>query len=908
MDSPAEDSTGLSRQIAEYRRLEARLRAGEERHRDFALCTAGFEWESDPDGFITYISERATAIIGFLPEEMAGRPSAEFIHPDDLERMTAIMGAAMESGEPIREAIFRARTKDDRVVFLAANAIPVRDIEGRIILWRGTHRDVTARRRREQALRVALQFVEEKSEELKRSEARFRALMEASPDGILVADILERRFHFANAAICRLLGYPVEDLLRLGVADIHRPEDLPAVTTAFSKVSEGEEVFTEIPFRRRDGSVFLANIKAAQIDLDGRRYVIGIIRDISEQKAMEIKLRASEERFRTLSENLDEFVWECDASLRHTFVSDNVARITGRRPEDLIGRPIHENIVPEERTAFEHQIAGLIEKKTVRGEFEVIVETAGGNQILLAVRAVAHYSPDGSLERITGIGSDVTEQKIMSRLLAQNERRFRELFEVIATCVVIYLPTKDGEDFIIRGFNLAAERTERIGRKEAIEKRITEVFPGVREFGLLDILKRVHRTGIPESHPVSQYRDGRVEGWREYYVFRLETGEIVAAYQDKTVEKRTEEELRRSEERFRRLFTEMQIGFALHEIITDENGKAVDYRYLDVNPAFEAQTGLARDAIIGRTAREVIPGIEDFRVEQYASVALDGESLHFENHLKELKRWFDVVAFSPEPRQFATLLVDVTDRKAGEEMLFKNAKLAALGRITAGMAHELNQPLNAIKSFCQEVILNLRDGVSMPPEEIVESLTYADDQVDRMAEIIQTMKSFASGGGESDQKIVDLNNLASFALLVHKKKHLEYRGGAFTVERSAAPCPVFVNPRRIQQVLINLVMNALDAVEEKKDGPPRIAIRVARSEDGKEGTVEIQDNGPGIPEEIIDRLFEPFFTTKDPDKGTGLGLAISQDIMVKNDGAIECENVPGGGALFRVRLPLVEER
>jgi PAS domain S-box-containing protein len=129
------------------------------------------------------------------------------------------------------------------------------------------------------------------------------------------------------------------------------------------------------------------------------------------------------------------------------------------------------------------------------------------------------------------------------------------------------------------------------------------------------------------------------------------------------------QELRRSEKRYRLLFENMSEGFALHEILTDADGKPCDYRFLEINPAFESLTGLSREAAVGKTVREVIPGIESHWIETYGRVALDGTPLHFENYSAPLDRWYDVFAYRTAPGQFAAIFTDITERKRAEEQL-----------------------------------------------------------------------------------------------------------------------------------------------------------------------------------------------------------------------------------------------
>ena len=133
--------------------------------------------------------------------------------------------------------------------------------------------------------------------------------------------------------------------------------------------------------------------------------------------------------------------------------------------------------------------------------------------------------------------------------------------------------------------------------------------------------------------------------------------------------KEAREAVRASEERYRMLFETMVEGFALHEIITDEHGQPCDYRFLEVNPAFERLTGLKRADLIGKRVREVLPGTESHWVENYGKVAIMGEPLHMENYSAALKRWYEVFAYRTAPGHFAAVFADITERKRAEESL-----------------------------------------------------------------------------------------------------------------------------------------------------------------------------------------------------------------------------------------------
>lgn len=171
--------------------------------------------------------------------------------------------------------------------------------------------------------------------------------------------------------------------------------------------------------------------------------------------------------------------------------------------------------------------------------------------------------------------------------LQTSETRFRELFNHMTSAVAIYGAVDGGADFFFRDFNPAGERMERIRREALIGRSVLEIFPGIREFGLFDVFQRVWRTGVPEHFPVTLYRDARIEGWRQNYVAKLPSGEIVVVYDDITEKKRAEEDMLRSREELRRLALHLetaregertQIAQELH----DELGQALTAVKMDL--------------------------------------------------------------------------------------------------------------------------------------------------------------------------------------------------------------------------------------------------------------------------------------------------------------------------------------
>lgn len=175
-------------------------------------------------------------------------------------------------------------------------------------------------------------------------------------------------------------------------------------------------------------------------------------------------------------------------------------------------------------------------------EYELV--RRDGTTMFGLLSATAVYDPQGQYLMSRSTLFDITERKLAESMLRESETRLKEMFENLSSAVAVYRPSPDGRDFYFTTFNRAAERIESRLRSDVIGKNVAEAFPGITEFGLLDVFRRVWKTGVAEHYPVALYRDGSVSNWRDNYVYKLPQGEIVAIYEDVTEQKQAEEQIR----------------------------------------------------------------------------------------------------------------------------------------------------------------------------------------------------------------------------------------------------------------------------------------------------------------------------------------------------------------------------
>ena len=235
------------------------------------------------------------------------------------------------------------------------------------------------------------------------------------------------------------------------------------------------------------------------------------------------------------------------------------------------------------------------------------------------------------------------------------------------------------------------------------------------------------------------------------------------------------------------------------------------------------------------------------------------------------------------------------DLAVAEQTLAQSSKLAALGEMAAAVSHELNQPLAAMKTYLAGARLLLQ---RKRVEEALSSFQRIDDLIDRMGAITRQLKSYARKGGQAFEP-VDARHCVSTALSMMEPQ-LKTRAVKITRALPRGPVMVMADRIRFEQVIINLLRNALDAT--KQVAQPQIDILLSA---GETATLTVRDNGHGI--ENLEQLFEPFYTTKKPGEGVGLGLAISSGIVKDLGGRLTARNAEGGGAVFEVQLPILTQ-
>lgn len=281
----------------------------------------------------------------------------------------------------------------------------------------------------------------------------------------------------------------------------------------------------------------------------------GTFQDITKQKETQIALQQSERTLSNLIANMQGIIYRCrnDKNWTFDFMSEGIVDLTGYSVEDILyNRTIsfNEIIYPDDRQMVWELTQKAIEQKQPF-QFEYRIKTITDQIKWVWEKGSGVFDNDGNLLFIEGFIVEITENKKALMALKESGIRFRELFDNMSSGVAIYEAVENGKDFIFKDINKAGQKLSKVKKEQIIGKKVTKIFPEIKDFGLFEVFQNVYKTAIPQRLPISQYKDNRIAQWAENYVYKLPSGQIVAVYDDITKEKLAEEMTRQSEERFR---------------------------------------------------------------------------------------------------------------------------------------------------------------------------------------------------------------------------------------------------------------------------------------------------------------------------------------------------------------------
>ena len=423
--------TLIATEITERKKAEKALQESEQKYRLITENARDFICIMKLNGAYTFLSP-SHRLLGYTNEELIGKSGFDLLHMNDKIRLLPLLekyarlvlkGTTMEN---MRDAVehleFRVVDKSGNWHDMESTASLVRSLSGKGYDVLLISRDVTERKRSAEALRE--------------SEARFRTIFDNATDGIVLADIKTKKIATANKIFCKMLGYNLEEVKRLTVKDVHPKDAFADVIKQFEKQIRKEITLApELPVKRKDGSIFFADVSARPVTVSGQECLMGIFRDTTERKQAKEALEESEEKLRSIFDNANDGICLADLEEKKIFMANKMlCRMMGYTEEELKALKI-ENMYPEEERAFSmDQLKRAWAGEVTRAK-EIPVERKDGSTFYSDINCSVITL--GGKKYLIGIFRDMTESKYLEEALRNSETLYRTIFENTGTSAVI---------------------------------------------------------------------------------------------------------------------------------------------------------------------------------------------------------------------------------------------------------------------------------------------------------------------------------------------------------------------------------------------------------------------------------------------------------------------------------------
>lgn len=750
------------------------------------------------------------------------------------------------------------------------------------------------------------------------SEEHYRMLVETMSDGLGVQDE-NGLIIYVNDKLCDILGYSRDEIIGHPVVDFLDEANRRILKVQMERRRRGEREAYEITWTRKDGRKIVTIMSPSPI-LDAEGHFKGsfaVITDISERKQIGAVLRKNEQQLSLIYDSVDDILYylavEPDDCFRFLSINQSFLDVTGLTEEQIVGKRIEE-VIPELSVGMvrDNYKKAIKENRIVRWE-EISVYPVGTKVGDVSIAPV--LNEEGICTHLVGTVHDITERKRLESVLQKRTSELGErvkelnclynisnlvetpgisLEEILQGTVNLIPPSWQHPNITCARIILEGQEFRTDNFRETVWKQVNSIVVHSEQLGTVEVSSLEAR---PESN--------------EGFFLKEERSLLnaVAEQLGRIIERKRVEEVLK--------IKDSAIASSINAIaIADLEGRLtyINKSFLEMWGYDDEEEVLGEHSTefwqVTKEAAQIVKALSDREnwVGELVAQRKDGST--FNTQLSANM----VTDKAGKPICMMASFVNITERKQMEKelhqsqtQLFQTSKLATLGEMATGLAHEINQPLGGI-SLSAQYLRKLMERDKLSPQAIESVLDDIESSVKRMSSIINHIRAFARQG-TSEFTQVDINEtiVAALSLLgeqlrLHQIEVVQYLGDGLP--------PIAGEPYQLEQVWINLITNARDAMDDKgdevadRDYKKSVNITTAYNQESRFVEISIGDNGIGMSEEVRAKVFDPFFTTKEVGKGTGLGLSICYGIIESHKGHIEVESKEGEGTIFKVILPL----
>ena len=712
-----------------------------------------------------------------------------------------------------------------------------------------------------------VQLSKQEKEAIDERMSRYDFMLQQVTDAMIVVKD-DGTFVEVNEAACRLFRAPKEQLLRKKFQEYTYL--VPEHIFQFQKqmLRKFGAYDDELVIRLADGE--LKHVQLFMRRHQEQQFDLYMIRDISSKKALERERTINETLFKDLFNRAGDGIVIFDGQGRFIDANPSFCASVNVKREDLFKLSIQTFIPIEYHDLFDQLLLTLKRNGTVSSELPFILGDGMQKLFELTLTANVHSGFFMAIMR------NVTEKRNMEINLQRSEERFRAIFEQAHEAIIIC----DNFGNILRA-NPAASRTFELPLHDLVHANLLQFMDGKNK-KVRDVLRQFFRVGQIRDELTFHMPNGE----KKQLEFTSKKGVIngyhLTIFRNVSERRKMEKQLREQEQKFRSVFNHAMDGIVL---IDDQQ------RIFDANPAACRIFSLQKEQLLEKCMHEFIGSNDLMKFQTWLN---DGEEEEFCIIDGEGKKKIVELSFKPNIIEHVGLMMmrDMTEKKEMEEQLRKSDTLNVVGQLAAGIAHEIRNPMTALKGFIQLLqgsIGNDCEQHNMYFHVIMSELKRIESIITEFL-VLAKPQAIHYERGDVAKIMQETVDLLSVQATMHN----------IQIEATYEQVPlIYCEPKQLKQVFINILKNAIEVMPNGGT----ITVSVSRVEEGIR--IAIRDEGSGIPKEKIKKLGEPFYTTKE--RGTGLGLMVSYKIIEEHHGRIDVESEVGVGTTFYITLPVTND-